>query len=36
LIGTVLALIPNAPAPARVAASVHFSPVHAEPVVTGD
>ena len=36
LIGTVLALIPNAGAPARVAARVRFSPVHAEPVVTGD
>ena len=36
LIGTVLALIPNAPAPARVAARARFSPVPAEPVVTGD
>jgi len=36
LIGTVLALIPNAGAPARVAARVRFSPVHAEPAVTGD
>ena len=36
LIGTVLALIPNAPAPVRVAARARFLPVHAEPVVTGD
>ncbi len=36
LIGTVLALIPNASAPERVAARARFLPVHAEPVVTGD
>ena len=36
LIGTVLALIPNAPAPVRAAARGRFLPVHAEPVVTGD
>ncbi len=36
LIGTVLALIPNAPAPARVPAPSRLEPAHARPMVTGD
>jgi cytochrome c-type biogenesis protein CcmF len=36
LIGTVLALIPNAPAPVRVSAPARLKPAHAEPVTTGD
>ena len=36
LIGTVLALIPNAPAQARVRASAHLGSLRAEPAVTGD
>jgi cytochrome c-type biogenesis protein CcmF len=36
LIGTVLALVPNAPAQVRVAAPALFLPTRAEPVVTGD
>jgi cytochrome c-type biogenesis protein CcmF len=36
LIGTVLALIPNAPAPVRVPLPSRLKPAHAEPVVTGD
>jgi hypothetical protein len=36
LIGTVLALIPNAPAPVRVSAPSRLGPAHAEPAVTGD
>jgi cytochrome c-type biogenesis protein CcmF len=34
--GTVLALIPNAPAPIRVPAPARLEPAHAAPVVTGD
>jgi hypothetical protein len=36
LIGTVLALIPNAPAPVRVPARARMTHPHAEPAVTGD
>jgi cytochrome c-type biogenesis protein CcmF len=36
LIGTVLALVPNAPAPVRIAAAERLRPVHATPVATGD
>jgi len=36
LIGTVLALIPNAPAPLRVPAPSRVASAHAEPVATGD
>src|SRR6202789_1366190 len=36
LIGTVLALVPNAPAPARVPAPSRLKQAHAEPVATGD
>jgi cytochrome c-type biogenesis protein CcmF len=36
LIGTLLALVPNATAPLRLAAPARFVPVHAQPVVTGD
>src|ERR1700693_3602587 len=36
LIGTVLALIPNAPAPVRVPAPSRVASAHAEPVATGD
>jgi cytochrome c-type biogenesis protein CcmF len=36
LIGTGLALIPNAPAPVRVAAPARLKPTQAESVVTGD
>jgi cytochrome c-type biogenesis protein CcmF len=34
--GTVLALIPNAPAPVRVPAAVPLKQAQAEPVATGD
>jgi cytochrome c-type biogenesis protein CcmF len=36
LIGTVLALIPNAPAPVGVPALARLGPAHAEPAVAGD
>jgi cytochrome c-type biogenesis protein CcmF len=36
LIGTVLALIPNAPAPVRAPAAARIARTHAEPAVTGD
>ena len=36
LIGTILALVPNAPAPVRVPASARLEPAHAAPVATGD
>lgn len=36
LIGTVLALIPNAPAPVRVPAPARLEPAHAGRSVTGD
>jgi cytochrome c-type biogenesis protein CcmF len=36
LIGTVLALIPNAPAPVRVPAPSRVASAHAEPIATGD
>jgi cytochrome c-type biogenesis protein CcmF len=36
LIGTVLALIPNAPVPVRVSVPARFGPAYAEPAVTGD
>ncbi len=36
LIGTVLALIPNAPAPVRLPAPARLEPAHARPMVTGD
>src|ERR1700729_1837387 len=36
LIGTVLALIPNAPAPVRVPAPSRVASAHVEPVATGD
>jgi cytochrome c-type biogenesis protein CcmF len=36
LIGTVLALIPNAPAPVRVPAPERLKSAHPEPVATGD
>jgi cytochrome c-type biogenesis protein CcmF len=36
LIGTVLALIPNAPAPVRVPAPARLEPAHAGRAVTGD
>src|ERR1700683_1283606 len=36
LIGTVLALVPNAPAPVGVPAPARLEPVHAGPAVTGD
>jgi hypothetical protein len=36
LIGTVLALVPNAPAPVRVPTPARLGSAHAEPVVTGD
>jgi cytochrome c-type biogenesis protein CcmF len=34
--GTVLALVPNAPAPVRVASPARLERAHAEPVATGD
>jgi len=34
--GTVLALVPNAPAPARVPAPSRLERAHATPMVTGD
>jgi cytochrome c-type biogenesis protein CcmF len=36
LIGTVLALVPNAPAPVRVPAPARLEQAHAAPAVTGD
>src|SRR5271156_5695842 len=36
LIGTVLALVPNAPAPVRVPAPARLESVHASPAVAGD
>jgi cytochrome c-type biogenesis protein CcmF len=36
LIGTVLALIPNAPAPVRLPAPARLESAHARPMVTGD
>jgi cytochrome c-type biogenesis protein CcmF len=36
LIGTGLALVPNAPAQVRIAATQRLEPVHAAPVATGD
>jgi cytochrome c-type biogenesis protein CcmF len=36
LIGTVLALVPNAPAPVRVPAPARLEPAHVGPMVTGD
>src|ERR1700723_2248815 len=36
LIGTVLALIPNAPAPVRVPAPARVASAHPEPIATGD
>jgi cytochrome c-type biogenesis protein CcmF len=36
LIGTLLALVPNATAPLSVAAPARFLPAHAQPVATGD
>ena len=36
LIGTVVALLPNAPAPGRVSIPIRFGAAHADAVVTGD